>query len=405
MSLDNALLQSHGVRLYGSDKSNFDIINDIIENNGSEQPFYVVDLGEIVSAVARWRELLPMVTPYYAVKCNPNHVMLEALASLDVNFDCASEAEIKTVVEITEDPTRVVFANPIKMPSQIRYARANDVDLMTFDSEEELYKVKLFHPQAKLVLRLAVDDSKSICKFNKKFGCTLDQVKEILVIAKTLKLNVIGFSFHVGSGCSSADTYYDALETVHSASEIAKDLGFQTTLVDIGGGFKGMDEEGSATFVEITERITAGIEHFFGEADPPVQFIAEPGRYFVQTSAIVVTSIIGKKTAQENGEKIITYYLNDGVYGSFNCNVFDHARPTVQPFNERNEKRFKTRLFGPTCDSIDIIADCTSDNPCMLPDMTIGEWVYAENMGAYTSAAASTFNGFKVTTYYYVLRS
>jgi diaminopimelate decarboxylase len=140
-TLDNALLQKHKVTLYGSDVDTYDIINDFLEDNRSEQAFYVVDLGEIIHAVNQWQTLLPMVKPFYAIKCNPNPVMLEALASMGVNFDCASEAEIKTVIEITKDPTRIIFANPCKMSSQIRYARANDVDCMTFDSEEELYKV------------------------------------------------------------------------------------------------------------------------------------------------------------------------------------------------------------------------------------------------------------------------
>ena len=218
--LDNSLLQKHNVRLYGSTVEMYDIINDYLEENRSEQAFYVVDLGELTAAVTKWRELLPNVKPFYAIKCNPNPVLLEALASFGINFDCASEQEIRTIIEITKDPSRIIFANPCKMSSQIRYARSNDVDTMTFDCEEELYKIKLYHPYAKLVLRLAVDDSKSVCKFNKKFGCKIDQVQELLVIAKTLKLKIHGFSFHVGSNCSSADVFYHAIGECKKAIQI-----------------------------------------------------------------------------------------------------------------------------------------------------------------------------------------
>jgi len=62
------------------------------------------------------------------------------------------------------------------------------------------------------------------------------------------------------------------------------------------------------------------------------------------------------------------------------------------PYNEREGKRYESTVFGPTCDSIDIISES-----CQLPDLAIGEWVYVENFGAYTSAAASTFNGFQQT--------
>lgn len=400
--LDNSLLQKHNVRLYGSDIEMYDIINDYLEENPSEQAFYVIDLGELTAAVAKWREYLPRIKPYYAIKCNPNLVLLEALASLGVNFDCASEQEIRTVIEITQDPTRIIFANPCKMSSQIRYARANDVDLMTFDCEEELYKIKLYHPYAKLILRLAVDDSKSVCKFNKKFGCKIDQVKELLVIAKTLKLSIAGFSFHVGSNCSSAEVFYKAIEECSNAVKIANTLEIYPKMFDFGGGFPGTDDK-AVKFEEIAEAINKGIDDFFPNAETDsLEFIAEPGRYFAQRTHTLVMNVIGKKIVNSDKEedKMIVYYLNDGVYGSFNCIFFDHEHPTILPFNERDGKQYKSLLWGPTCDSIDMICENV-----MLPELAIGEWVYVENFGAYTAAASSSFNGFRTNTYKYILRS
>ena len=210
-TLDNALLQKYEVKLYGSDRDTYDIINDFLQQNQSEEAFYIVDLGEIVNSYNNWIKLLPDVKLYYAVKCNPNPVILDVLSSLGVNFDAASQSEIRSVIDITNDPTRIIFANPCKMTSQIKYARSNDVDVLVFDNEEELYKIKLYHPNCNLVLRLAVDDSKSKCRFSKKFGCKINEVEELLKIANILKLNVIGFSFHVGSNCLSAESFYDAI--------------------------------------------------------------------------------------------------------------------------------------------------------------------------------------------------
>lgn len=401
-TLDNALLQKHNVKLYGSDYEMYDIINDFLEDNQSEQAFYIIDLGEITRTYMNWTTMLPDVKPYYAVKCNPNPVLLEALAALGANFDCASENEMKTIIEITKDPTRIVFANPCKMTSQIRYARSNDVDLMTFDCEEELYKIKLYHPYANLILRIAVDDSKSLCKFNKKFGCKLENVDELLTIAKTLKLEVTGISFHVGSGCSDANNFYKAINDCKTASDIAGKLGITIKIIDIGGGFPGLDT--NVRFEDIAKEVNNGINDFFGKEvlqDNTIQFIAEPGRYFAQKSHTLVLNVIGKKIIQEEtGEKIIVYYLNDGVYGSFNCIYFDHGKPVILPFNERDGKRFKSILFGPTCDSIDLISENV-----MLPELAIGEWVYVENFGAYTSASSSGFNGFKTSVCKYIFKS
>jgi ornithine decarboxylase len=92
--------------------------------------------------------------------------------------------------------------------------------------------------------------------------------------------------------------------------------------------------------------------------------------------------------------------LNDGVYGAFNCIYFDHAVPDICPFNERAGQLFTSKIFGPTCDSIDKIAESIQ-----LPDLAIGEWVYVENFGAYSSASSTTFNGFSQTQNIYILTS
>ena len=363
-----------------------DVIGKFIENNDDDSAFYIVNIKKIVEQYEKWTEQLPRVKPFYAVKCNPNPVITKLLNGFNIGFDCASKNEISQIISQGTKPEDVIFANPCKASGQIKFARSEDVDLMTFDDVHELYKIKLYHPHAKLVLRIAVDESKSMCKFNCKFGANQSEIKNILNIAKSLELNIVGVSFHVGSNCLDANTYYTALEDVKKVFIIAGENGFAFKLVDIGGGFPGYDKEGGVTFEEIAEQINKGIDDFFPEEG--IEFIAEPGRYFVCSSHTLVTNIIGKKKL---GDKF-TYYLNDGIYGSFNCVYFDNAKPVIMPYNERDGKQYESTVFGPTCDSIDIISES-----CQLPDLAIGEWVYVENFGAYTIAAASTFNGFQQT--------
>ena len=409
MSFDNQLLEKYNVKLYSGEYSTYDIIDDFLKNNQSEQPFYIIDIGEIIKLYEKWITIFPNIKPYYAVKCNPNPVLLDVLTCLGSHFDCASENEIKSVIELTNDPDKIIFANPCKMSSQIKYARANDVDMMTFDCEEELYKIRLYHPYAKLILRLAVDDSQSLCKFNSKFGCKIENIEKLIHLMNTLQLKLIGFSFHVGSGCKSVDSYYEAIKTCKSAYELAIKNNIDITIIDIGGGFPGINVENSINIEQIAETINKAQQDFFSKeiVEDKLQFISEPGRYFVEKSHTLVLNVIGKKreiymneTTKEK-EELIIYYLNDGVYGSFNCIYFDHKKPIVLPFNERNEKKlYKSKIFGPTCDSIDLIT-----NEIMLPELAIGEWVYIENFGAYTTAASSSFNGFITTDYKYILRN
>jgi len=321
-----SIIQECDVRIFEEGCSNIiEIIGKFLENNDDSNAFYIVNINKIVEQYEKWIKNLPRVKPYYAVKCNPNPVITKILSRFDIGFDCASRNEISQVLNHGVDPSNIIFANPCKASGQIKFARSEDVDLMTFDDVHELYKIKLYHPHAKLVLRIKVDDSKSICKFNCKFGADKDGIRSILQTAKILDLDVVGVSFHVGSNCKDATTYYTAIEEVHNTFQIANEIGYKMNLVDIGGGFPGYDAEEGVKFEEIAVQVNRGLDEFF--PDDTVKLIAEPGRYFVCSSHTLVTNVIGKK---KNGDKFI-YYLNDGIYGSFNCVYFDHVRPNIQP--------------------------------------------------------------------------
>ena len=377
------LIQECGAKLLETSDT-YDIVDRVLAENVGEDAFFIVDLAKIQTQYDKWTSKLPNVTPYYAVKCNPNPVIIKYLSLLGCHFDCASKNEISSVLDITEDPSLVIFANPCKMSGQIKYARAVDVDTMTFDSDHELYKIKLYHPNADLILRLKVDDSGSKCQFGSKFGCPMDNVKEILAIAKALSLNIVGFSFHVGSGCQNPELFDTAIACCLGSMEIARELGFTPNIIDIGGGFE------DSTFDNFVKVIDPWVR-----AHPEVQWIAEPGRFMVATSHTLVVNVIGKKKTAEG----FAYYMNDGVYGSFNCIYFDHAVPEVCPFNERDGPRYPSVIFGPTCDSLDKIAET------QLPELAIGEWCYVENFGAYTQASSSSFNGFSNDRVRYVMTS
>lgn len=398
------LLLKQNVDIYGCHSTMRDIIEEYLdkEANKEDDAFYIVDLGELTRSHMTWTRLLPNVKPFYAIKCNPNLLMLQGLAQLGCNFDCASEDEIKKVLEITSDPGRILFANPCKVPSHIRFAKENNVNVMTFDCAEELQKIKLYHPRSKLILRLAVDDSQSVCKFNIKFGCHEDEVEELIKLAISLQLDIVGFSFHVGSGCSSAEVYYDAIRSCRKATNIAHELGIRIFIIDLGGGFPGK-KKNEVGFEEIAHRINEGLSDFFHEeiVDDQIEIIAEPGRYFAERTHTLVLNVIGKKEViEDDGERTFKYYLNDGIYGPFNCIYFDHSNPRLIPLNQdRKEKLYDCTVFGPTCDSIDKIAECV-----LLPELFIGEWLYVKDFGAYTVASSSAFNGFKTKTFKYIFR-
>uniref|UniRef100_A0AAV2L6Z4 ornithine decarboxylase n=1 Tax=Knipowitschia caucasica TaxID=637954 RepID=A0AAV2L6Z4_KNICA len=208
----NVLISGSGILDDGDDVENF-IDDKIRELNkqGSEDPFYVANLDTVLEKHQRWQSCLPRVTPFYAVKCNNTPAVLQMLSALGTGFDCASKREMEMVLSSGVTPDRILYAHTAKPTSHIRYARANGVDTMTFDSEEELVKIATSHPSSKLLLRIAVDDSKSMVKLSPKFGAKLQSVGSLLKRAQELHLDITGVSFHVGCLCTDSIMYKKAI--------------------------------------------------------------------------------------------------------------------------------------------------------------------------------------------------
>lgn len=399
------LFNEEKITTYPVDTSIIDIIKTSLEKSRLDTGFFIVDLSVVVSQYKKWIEQLPRVKPYYAVKCNPDELLIKTLAILGTGFDCASKNEISLVLDkINNDASRIIFANPAKADTHLRYARGVDVDIMTFDNMYELLKIVNYHPNADLVIRIKVDDSFSVCRFNSKFGADIEDVDGLMKLAKTIGLNIVGVSFHVGSGCKNVEAYRIAIEKSRKVFDIGKQNGYTLKILDIGGGFPGTDDA-VIKFEDIAKTINESIDKYFPEEEFPedynLQIIAEPGRYFAAASHTLVLNVIAKNKFinKETKEVNFAYTLNDGVYGSFNCIMFDHAKPIIKPFNERDGKVYDCTVYGPTCDSMDTISQS-----CKLPDLAIGESVYIEDAGAYTTAAASNFNGFQRTPCEYIMR-
>jgi ornithine decarboxylase len=399
-------------------------VNSRIECGLEPGSFLVTNLAPIAGQVRQWRAELPMVEPFYAVKCNPDPVILRLLASHGVNFDCATMGEIDLVLNGLGDDlsfgprgrasNSIVYANPAKMEHMLRFAMENDVRMTVFDGEDELYKIASLGGQDKLdlLLRLTTDDKASVCRFSKKFGCPVAEAPQLLEVAKSLGLHVAGVSFHVGSGCGDADAYVTALDHALRVFQAAEKLGMpKMTIVDIGGGFpgdtSGYGGEGMPTFQKLAAAVRKGYKSFADAISPrpisEVRFIAEPGRYFVSASTAIATKIYARKGGNSTDHQAL--YVDDGVYGSFNTIVYDHATPVPQRLTSvmhkeklqkeglevPKDEQIPTAVFGPTCDGLDQM--CSLDNTT-LPRCDIGEWLFWDNQGAYTHTASFVFNGY-----------
>ncbi|PFH61012.1 hypothetical protein XA68_18430 [Ophiocordyceps unilateralis] len=361
---------------------------------GDEDTFYVADLGDVYRQHLRWKKHLARVKPFFAVKCNPDPQVLRLLAALGTGFDCASKTEIEQVLGLGVATDRIIYAQPCKTTSYLRFVRSAGVKQMTFDNSDELYKVAKVFPEAELFLRIATDDRSSLCRLSMKFGAAMDTTADLLGLARDLGLTVVGVSFHVGSGASDPQAFHKAVRDAHTVFQQGRALGFNMRTLDVGGGFCG------DTFPVMADALAGALDDFF-PAGGDVEIMAEPGRYYVSSAFTVACNVIARRTVDDSKGYMV--YINDGVYGNFSSIMFDHQQPVARilrtagrtvydtPASEPCRAGIEYSVWGPTCDGIDRI----SESICFGSVLDVGDWLYFEEMGAYTRCSATQFNGFR----------
>jgi ornithine decarboxylase len=354
-------------------------------------PVVVIDHDAIRRNYATFRKHLPKVQAYYAVKANPAPEIVQTLHAAGASFDVASLPEFLQVYEnIKHLPAKerqdyvwdkIIYANPIK-PQETLEALDEYKPLITYDNIDELKKIERHAPHAGLVLRLRVPNTGSMVELSSKFGCDPGEAVDLIQAAFRAGLVVEGLSFHVGSQCTNFENFVQALNIAAAIMAEARSRGHEIKILDIGGGFPVPYYDAQMQpFSVLARKINAEIDRLFSK---DIEILAEPGRFLVATAAIVVARVIGR--AARDGKPC--YYIDDSVYHTFSGIVFDHCQYRIRAF-----KRGATGIctvFGQTCDGMDTITHSAE-----LPHLEIGDLVYSEDIGAYSNASSTRFNGFE----------
>jgi ornithine decarboxylase len=352
-------------------------------------PVVVMDHDIIRRNYAKFKRHLPKVQAYYAVKANPDPAIVRTLYQAGASFDAASLPEFMLVFENIKDLPpgeqqdfiwdKIIFANTTKTKETLA-ALDRYKPLVTYDNVNELHKIQRYAPHAGVVLRLRVPNTGSMVELSSKFGCDPGEAVDLILAAFRIGLEVEGLSFHVGSQCTNFENFVQALNMAAAVMKEAKARGHEIKILDIGGGFPVPYDRHVKPFSMLAKIINAEIDRLFA---PDIQILAEPGRFFVATAAILVARIIGK--AVRDGKTC--YFIDDGVYHTFSGIIFDHCQYHVKAF-----KKGKTEIcavFGQTCDGLDTVSQSEE-----LPDLENDDLVYSENIGAYSNASSTWFNGF-----------
>ena len=355
---------------------------ELIANHGS--PLLVLDEQRVREQYYALRQALPGVELYYAVKSLPHPALLSLLAGMNAGFDLASSGEIELVRDLHVSGRRTIHTHPVKRDKDIRDALRFGCTTFVVDNTDELLKFLPYKHRVGLLIRLGFRSQAAVVDLSKKFGCTVDQAGAMLSLAARLGIHIKGLSFHVGSQCSNAEQQVKAIDACNTLMRGCSKLGAgPLSILDIGGGFPVAYDAGQ---IDI-DGYCAPIRNALASLPPNVRVIAEPGRFISGPAMTCIATVIGK--AERFGLR--WYYLDEGVYSAFSGQIFDHVRYPLEFFSD-DTRRFASVLAGPTCDSIDLVAE-----DVLLPELQIGDLVVGHMMGAYTAATATQFNSLPKT--------
>jgi ornithine decarboxylase len=345
-------------------------------------PLLVVDCEQVRRQYRALRAALPGVDLHYALKPLPHASVVTTLRDEGAFFDLATTGEVELVKAQGIAPERCIHTHPIKRDSDIRDALRFGVTTFVVDNPDEIRKFVRYRKRAELLIRVCFRSPTAVCDLSKKFGCEPGAVLGLIEQARRLGVRVRGLSFHVGSQATDPSKYIEAIHACTNLVAEALLAGLPSLdVLDIGGGFPVPYTDAVMPIGEFCAPIRAAL----AKLPKHVRVIAEPGRFIAAPAAIAVSTVMGK--AKRDGRW--WYYLDDGLYGSYSGQLFDHAKYPVAALRDGAEL-FESVLAGPTCDSIDVI-----DDNIALPELEVGDLVVGRMMGAYTWASATDFNFFK----------
>jgi len=353
--------------------------NDLVAQHGS--PLLVFRPKVLARQFKALQAALPNVELFYAVKAHPDPSILEAIDHLGGGFDIASAGEMNLLLEHKISGRRTIHTHPIKKDQEIRDALRFGATTFVVDNVHELKKLLPYRSRIGVLLRVSFRSEDAVVDLSKKFGCSPNEVTGLVRQANELGIHIKGLSFHVGSQCPNADKHVSAINVCHQLMlESNKTASKPMSVLDIGGGFpadyqlEGVDIEAFCQPIRQALRALPDEWHL----------IAEPGRYLISPAVTSVTTVTGKSI--RNNYR--WYYLDDGIYGSFSGQLFDHATYPLQIFKTAAPQDLHASILaGPTCDSIDVVAE-----NILLPELDIDDLVIGLEMGAYTAATKTRFN-------------
>lgn len=360
---------------------------------GFKTPFLFFDLRMISKNYKRVESAFPGVEIFYAMKCNPLARIIETLKLENSGFEVASLNETKQLINQQVAAEKIMCLHPIKSPEFLKFLNKKKIEVVAADSYEEIDKIAKFHPRAKILIRVAVDNIGSSWPLTKKFGIEVTEFPRILKYTREKGLTLSGLTFHVGSQCENEANWLKALDLCNNIWRDALKENISMDFLSLGGGLAVEYNKPVPSVEEIGKLVMKKIGQNFKTKYKKLKITIEPGRALVANSAVLVTSVIGTATRGKDNWA----YIETGTYNGL-VEAIETSDRNFYPIEVLGQKNVMKSYFigGPSCVSLD-----TPFEQTLLPELSTEDKLIIKNAGAYTVTCAGPFNGFPVPKIYF----
>jgi len=353
-----------------------------------DTPVLIMDMNQVADNLRQLQHHFDQTEIYFAVKAAPFKEVISLLAKMGARFDISSIYEMDQVLRLGIPAGLISNSNTIKKPEDIAGCHAADIPIFATDAPSDLNKIAVNAPGAKIFFRLNTEGEGADWPLSKKFGATPAQVRDLLLMAKSMNVKPYGLSFHVGSQQRNICQWDISIGICSELFAFAETIGTPLEVLNLGGGLPAPYIAPTPDIAEYGKRINASISRHFPANKPSI--ILEPGRYMTGNAGTILTRVV--MIAKRNGHTWV--YLDIGKFGGLIETIDESIKyPISVVGKETPEKTMPVILAGPTCDGLDVLYEKYQYE---LPsDLAEGDLVLIHSTGAYTqSYCAVNFNGF-----------
>lgn len=305
--------------------------------------------------------------------------------------EVVSLLELSIAEMIGVDPNRIIFNGPAKTNDGLLKAMELGVRVINVDSISELKRVVSLVRDTDLRVNIGFRFSyPGRPPLRNKFGITAEQILDgCRMITKEKRIHFTGLHTHIGTETTEIGKYEKAIELLTDlASSIYRRCGFQTEIIDLGGGFAFREVPpyshkgrwSPPSFSEYASKICSKLMLASTGTLPQSPILAlEPGRALVGPTALLATKVIATK--EVSGTKWVT--TDAGLNLIPEAELNQHR---IVPAVLRKGKTEKINVAGPLCIHEDIIRYNVE-----MPPIKEGDILAILDVGAYSISLSWQF--------------